>query len=393
MPLRDRNILLGVTGSIAAYKTPEIIRLLQKNGAHVRVVMSGAAERFVTVDTIETLCRFPALNIANESWTSACNHIDLARWADVFLIAPATANSLNKLAAGIADTLPLQCALAYDKPILLAPAANVRMLENPATQASLNLLQQQHVLITPRHDRLACGEEGAGAMEEPAEIIHHVIRALATDSFWHDRTVLISGGGTKERIDSVRFIGNDSSGTMARALALNAYHLGANPVCVTTIPLQLPKAITQVIVSSAEEMHTALHDAIQKHAPTHYFSAAAIGDYRSESPRAGKLKKSEHPTLTLQLIQNPDILESLKSIPLKKIGFKLEEEWGQGKIAAQKALNQKSLDAIALNVLAEQPLGSDTGSLCLLTKEREIWFEKQSKETLALALLKAVETL
>jgi len=234
--LTGKKVLLGVTGSIAIYKAAEIARLLIKSGAQVRVVMSEAAQRFVTPLTFEALTHQTVLREETESWSSDLNHIDIGKWADLFLIAPATANTLNKLSKGIADNLLLQTALAFGGPLLVAPAANTRMIANPHTEASLKMLGVNDVqIIRPQSKLLACGDEGNGALADPLEIYWQTARALMTRPFWQDRKVVVTGGGTRERLDEVRYLSNYSSGKMGKALATALYLRGADVCYVTTI--------------------------------------------------------------------------------------------------------------------------------------------------------------
>ena len=254
--LEGKTILLGVTGSIAAYKACDLARLFIKSGADVRVIMSPSAERFVSALTFEALTRQPVLCEKNESWSTDLNHIVISKDADIFIIAPTTANTINKLAKGVADTLLLQTALAYDGEMLLAPAANTKMLQNPLTEGSLKMLAVNDVeIVDPQKKMLACGDIGTGAMAESEEIYWRTVRMICKDEFWLDRKVVVTGGGTREAIDEVRYLSNRSSGKMAKALAAALYIKGADVCYISTMPHDdLPGGIYTIDVESASEM-------------------------------------------------------------------------------------------------------------------------------------------
>lgn len=386
--LTGRKVLLGVTGSIAAYKSPEIVRLLSKMGADVRVVMSDAAERFVTPLTFEALTREAVLYQQNENWRSEQNHIDWGKWADILVIAPATANTINKITAGIADTLLLQTVLAFQGALVMAPAANPRMLDHPATEHSLKRLRDRGVkVISPRVSKLACLEEGSGAMAEVEEIAYVCSRVLLKHEQWAGKTVLITGGGTQERIDDVRVIANRSSGKMANALALAFYYAGAEVVFVSSVFDSLPLGIQQHPVQSAAEMKEAVHQEIKNRSVSHVIAAAAVSDYVPKAPKSGKIKKSEQDEWMLELTLNEDILESLQAWEGCKVGFKLEEEWEKGRESARNMLDKKSLHAVCLNVLADAPLGSDVSKMEWITPGGTDSLQPDSKLQVAMQIV------
>jgi phosphopantothenoylcysteine decarboxylase/phosphopantothenate--cysteine ligase len=213
------NILIGVTGSIAIYKTLELIRLFVKNGDNVRVIMTNSAKKFITPLTFESLTRNRVLDEESESWANDFNHIDIGKWANIFIIAPATANTVNKIEAGIADNLLLQTYLAFTKEVLIAPAANTNMYLHPTTQNSLKNLN----IIEANSGLLACGDEGIGKMANVEDIFYKALRLLQKEEFWQNKNVIVTAGGTIEKIDDVRFISNFSSGKMGEALALELY--------------------------------------------------------------------------------------------------------------------------------------------------------------------------
>ncbi|MEJ2488777.1 MAG: bifunctional phosphopantothenoylcysteine decarboxylase/phosphopantothenate--cysteine ligase CoaBC [Sulfurovaceae bacterium] len=313
MILKGKKILLGVTGSIAAYKACDVAREFIKAGASVKIVMSEASKRFVSPLTFEALTREGVLHEGTESWANELNHIDITKWADVFVIAPASANTINKLSKGIADNLLLQCALAFDKPILIAPAANTKMLENHQTKNSIKMLEVSDMTIIKSQNKLlACGDEGNGALADPKEIYYQTLKVLLKDDFWSDRRVVVTSGGTIEKIDDVRFISNFSSGKMGHAIATALYLLGADVCLITTKEIKdIPGEIYTIDVEDAKEMQGYLTDAIRvakkgvmsKPSINHpdsigviqkepyLFMVAAVADYRAKYPQTGKMKK------------------------------------------------------------------------------------------------------
>ena len=415
--LIGRRVLLGVTGSIAAYKACEIARLFIKAGAEVQVVMSPAAERFVSPLTFEALTRRPVLTQATESWSSDLNHIDLAKWAEIYLIAPATANTLNKLAKGIADTLPLQVALAYDGPLLVAPAANTNMIENHYTEGSLKMLRVNDItVITPAKKLLACGDEGNGALAEPLEIFYQGARALMRDPFWEDRKVVVTGGGTREAIDEVRFLTNRSSGKMANAVATALWLRGADVCMVTTAPHdQLPQEVYTIDVESAREMAEYTADCLRvakkgkmtspsmnrnepvslvKKTP-YLFMVAAVSDYTPRHPQQGKLKKSDlGESWSLELVRTPDIVGSLDKSGIVAVAFKAETDPEQGVENARKALEAKGVDAICYNHVGDgEGFGREENELLFITPDEEIRLSRGPKSQVALALVDTAKKL
>ena len=316
MLLKNKNILVGITASIAIYKTLELIRLYIKAGANVKVVMSPSATKFITPLTFETISQNKVLIEENEDWSkqSVNNHIDIGKWADIFIIAPATANTINKLANGIADNLLLQTALAYPRLKLLCPAANTNMIQNPLTTASLKMLKLcNFFIINPISKELACGDVGNGAMAEITDIFDTTIKELLKDNFCSDRKVVLNGGGTIEKIDDVRYISNFSSGKMASSLAKALYYKGADVCIVNTKKLDLPSQIHTIEVQSANEMYEYIQDCIRVakkgkmsqatlmddsqmqliQKKPFFFSVAAVSDYTPKYPQNGKLKKDD----------------------------------------------------------------------------------------------------
>ncbi|WP_457606624.1 bifunctional phosphopantothenoylcysteine decarboxylase/phosphopantothenate--cysteine ligase CoaBC [Nitratifractor sp.] len=417
LSLTERRILLAVTGSISAYKACEVARLFVKAGAEVQVVMSPAAERFVSPLTFEALTRRPVLTEASESWSGPLNHIEVGQWAELFLLAPATANTLNKLSKGIADTLVLQTALAFDGPMVVAPAANTRMLRNHYTEGSIKMLKVNDItVVDPVEKRLACGEEGSGALAEPLEIFYQGARALLSDPYWENRKAVVTGGGTREAIDAVRFIGNRSSGKMADALATALWLRGADVCYVRTVANPgLPAQVYTIEVESAQEMLDYTVDCIRVakkgvmsrpsmnsakpvgmiQKTPFLFMAAAVSDYRPLYPQEGKLKKSAlGKRWSLELEQTPDILRALDKSGIVTVAFKAETDPEAGPDNARRLLSEKEVDAVCYNhVGGETGFASEENGVTFMTAEREIELPRQSKQQLAFGILDAAKEL
>lgn len=367
--LKGKNIALGVCGSVAIYKSLELIRILQKLGASVRVVMSKGAQDFIEPLLFEAISHYSVLTQNTQSWgETPRNHIELATWADLFIIAPCSANTLNKIACGIADNVLLESFLAFDKFKCIAPAANTKMLENKATIQSLAILQQREIaLIAPQCKELVCQTIGNGALAEPLEIAYQIIRTFYQNSFWKQSRVCVSGGGSKENIDAVRYLCNASSGKMGACIALAAYFLGAEVEFISSqFPFILPLGIQMQVVQSTQEYYQAIkqwQNLDSKTMQSFLFMGAAISDYIPKNRAKEKLKKQEiGANWNLQLIENQDILATLPKTQ-KTIGFKLESK--NGIENAKKALKQKGLDAICLNVITQNhnPLNANNNQL------------------------------
>jgi phosphopantothenoylcysteine decarboxylase/phosphopantothenate--cysteine ligase len=348
--------------------------------------MSEGAKKFVTPLLFETLTGEPVLHAGNERWDSEVNHIGYARWADLYIVAPATANTLNKAASGIADTLPLQVYLATTAPVLFAPAANTKMFLHPATQRSLARLNY----ISPGVGELACGEVGAGRLADPVDIYWRGLRELSRQKVWKGRKVVVTAGGSREPIDDVRCITNFSSGKMGEALAKSFYLAGAEVVLISSASHPaLPSEIKLVKVERAEQFL----EKIVWEGPDLLVMAAAIADYRP-SYTPGKLKKEEvGEELTLTLRKNIDILESLKPFDFIKVGFKAEVEQGKGEERARRALERKGLDAICLNYISEHYFGSDRNRVILITPTDKKEIPTGSKLEVAQKIVGELESL
>lgn len=372
--LAGKKILLGVTGSIAIYKALELIRLFIKAGAEVKVLMSEDAKRFIAPLTFETISQNKVLHLETESWSEGLSHIHTGKWADIFIIAPASVNTINKLAHGIADNLLTQTAIAFTKTIVLAPSANTNMMLNPITQESLSKLASLGFeMISPQSKLLACNDEGVGALADVEQIFYHTARVLLKESFWVDREVIITGGGTLEKIDDVRCLTNFSSGKQASALALAFYLKGANVTLISSGETPSINTINVLHVKSTAELHAALLSQMQyvtKNDKTPYLlMAAAVSDYVPIKTHEGKLKKEElGEQYTLELKRNIDILSALPKKGFKVIGFKAEMDESKALENAGNMLIKKGLDAVCLNVLKERnTFGSTKNEISFIT--------------------------
>jgi phosphopantothenoylcysteine decarboxylase/phosphopantothenate--cysteine ligase len=371
--MRGARILLGVTGSIAAYKSAALVRLLVKEGADVRIIMTDAATDFITPLTLSTLSKHPVrretFDAVSGTWD---NHVDLGLWADLFVIAPASANTLAKLANGYCDNLLTAVYLSSRCPVWAAPAMDLDMWKHPATVSSLEKLKAMGIrIISPAHGELASGLVGEGRMEEPEQILETV------KSWWNESRplvgmkALVTAGPTFEPIDPVRFIGNHSSGKMGFALAGELAKAGASVTLVTgPVSLADPPGIRQRIsVMTALEMEKACMDIFDEQDVV--VMSAAVADYRPEKMAAGKIKKIES-GLTIGLVRNPDILAAMgarKSAMQLLVGFALETD--EGVDAAQEKLHRKNLDLIVLNSLQDAGAGfrHDTNRVTLIRRD------------------------
>ncbi len=414
--LTGKSILLGVTGSISAYKACDLARLFVKAGAQVHVVMTPSAERFVSALTFEALTRNPVLTETSESWSSELNHIEVGKKCDAFIIAPATANTLNKLSKGIADNILTQTALAYARPMLVAPAANTQMLKNHYTVGSLKMLGvNDYTIIEPQEKLLACGDVGSGALAEPSEIFFETAKALLKEDFWEDRRIVVTGGGTREKIDEVRYISNFSSGKMAKALCLSLYLKGADVCYITTMGNDgLPSGIYTIDADDAEEILDYTKDAIRvakkgkmskpsmnasdRHLiqkEPYLFMVGAIADFTPKYPQEGKLKKSMiGETWNIELKQTQDILSNLDKTDIKTVAFKAEMDSKEGLDNAINLLTQKRVDAVCYNLLQDATsFGGNENEITFITKEKQTPLGRADKLTLSDKILTEAKAL
>lgn len=350
---RTPRILLGVTGGIAAYKSPDLVRRLRERGAEVQVVMSRGAMQFVTPLTFQAVSgREVRESLWDATAEAAMGHIELARWADAILVAPATAEFLARLAQGRADDLLATLCVATSSPVHVAPAMNQQMWANPATQANIATLRARGVsVLGPASGEQACGETGEGRMLEPAELAALVMDSLSAARPLAGCKVVVTAGPTRERIDPVRYISNRSSGKMGYAVAQAAREAGAEVVLVSgPVSLPVPAGVTRVTVESAQQMHDAVHEAIR--GADIYIGAAAVADYRPASVADQKIKKRTD-TMTLELVRAPDILASVAALERRPfvVGFAAETQDVERN--ARSKLECKRLDMIAANQVGD----------------------------------------
>lgn len=379
--LNGKNILLGVTGGIAAYKTAFLVRLLVKKGANVKVVMTNSAKEFVTPLTLATLSKNEVFSSFTDEkdensfkepqWN---NHVELALWADFFLIAPATANTLSKMANGACDNLLLACYLSAKCPVYYAPAMDLDMYQHPSTEETFKKLESfGNIQIPAAFGELASGLVGQGRMAEPEEIVSFLENDLLKKLPLRGKQILITAGPTYEAIDPVRFIGNHSSGKMGYAIAEAAASLGAEVVLISgPTALNLENDFVKIIrVTSADEMYNAAHEYFEK--CNIAILSAAVADYRPSEVASEKIKKKTD-DLTLQLTKTKDILASLGEIKKLQflVGFALETENEEEN--AKLKLKKKNLDLIVLNSLRDKGAGfqADTNKITLITKDNKV---------------------
>lgn len=396
--LKDKNILLAVCGGIAAYKVVDVASKLRKLGANVHVVMTKEATEFVTPLTFQEISGNP-VNIS--MWDKVTNwnveHIALASLADLVLIAPATANIIGKIANGIADDMLSTVIMATKAPVLVAPAMNSNMYENPITQRNINTLKEYgYQIIKPASGHLACGVTGIGRLPEPLTLVENVqayFEKQLKDKSLVGKKIIVSAAGTREPIDPVRYISNRSSGKMGYAIAQEAANRGANVILVSGITnIEAPKNVQLIKVESACEM--------QKHIEEHFSTAditimsAAVSDYRVKNVATQKIKKSDE-TMTIELVKNPDILKGLgakKSTNQYLVGFAAEtqnvEEYAKDK------LKRKNLDMIVANDVSQAGAGFnvDTNIAKIITADGKIKTAPLMKKTqLASLILDTIE--
>ncbi len=378
--LRGKNIIIGISGGIAAYKTPQLVRLLKKQGAQVRVVLTEGATHFVSDLALATVSEervyrsiFPP---ADTSGTDYTRHISLGEWADAFVIAPATANTLARLSSGLCDDMltALFITLRPGKPVVIFPAMDGQMFLSPSVQRNIRILSSQGCrLITPDSGELASGLSGVGRMPEPESIVlslEEAVHSIANSSQLYGKSVVVTAGPTREKIDGVRFISNYSSGKMGFAIARSAAERGALVTLITgPVHLETPSGVKRFDVETAMEMHDVAENFFKS--CSIFIGAAAVSDYRPAEPFEGKMKK-EHPEIELTLIKNPDILAEFgmqKAPGQLAVGFALETHAGLDN--ARKKLNAKNLDLIAFNFFDRKTSGFevDTNILTLIDKE------------------------
>ncbi len=390
--LAGKKIVLGVCGGIAAYKSAYLCRELIRAGAEVRVVMTCSAHDFIRPLVFQALTGHPVGSIINDPAAElAMGHIELARWADILLIAPATANMMAKMAHGLADDLLSTLYLATKARVLVCPAMNEKMWLHPATEANRRILIERGVvLLGPAAGEQACGDNGPGRMLEPSEIL----RSLAYESIiscLKGQKVLITAGPTYEAIDPVRFLGNRSSGKMGYALAEAAAMAGAEVTLISgPSSLETPWNVNGYKVESAAEMEQAVMEHLEE--GMIFIGAAAVADYSVSQQASEKLKKNDQP-LNLQLKQNPDIIAAVAQSgkPVLTIGFAAETQ--NVRDYAREKMKKKGLDMILANTVGKgQAFDQDENHLLLITPREEIELGRASKSALAAKIIAIVST-
>ncbi len=397
--LSGQNILLGITGGIAAYKTPMLVRQLIEAGANIQVVMSENAHRFVTSTTLQAVSGNP---VRDDLWDpaaeAAMGHIELARWADQILIAPATANAIARLAAGDASNLLYTLCLASTAPISLAPAMNQQMFQHPAVQRNLATLTADgcHV-IGPDSGDQACGDQGPGRMTEPEDLVFALAQPkqpwAGSRGPLSGRTVIVTTGPTREAIDPVRYISNHSSGLQGMAIADAAKQAGADVILVAGPGVaESSPDMQRIDITSAQEMHAKVHEHLA--AADIFIGVAAVADYRPASPEEKKIKRhlKADEDVKLSLIENPDIIASVVRAKQAKVVVGFAAETHDTLQNARDKRVRKGLDAIVVNDVSDQSIGfnSRDNEVTLIHEGGDIHFGKQSKTAIAQQLMEQV---
>ena len=389
-PLDGKKIVLGVTGSIAAYKAADLVRLLIKEGAEVKVVMTKAASEFITPLTMQTLSGSPvAMTLLDADEESTMGHIQLARWADWVLIAPASANTLAGLAHGRTEDLLTALCLATTAPIAVAPAMNNKMWSNEATQNNLATIADRGVLVLgPATGEQACGENGEGRLLEPEQLITELLHLILPTKLSGKR-VVVTAGPTHEPIDPVRFIGNRSSGKMGFAIATAAAQAGAEVILITgPVALATPPEVQRVDVETAQQMFEAIEKIEQIDI---FIGCAAVADYRPEQYSESKLKKAVETQRAIQVTENKDIIAAVAQRQVKPfiVGFAAETDDIIN--YAKDKMERKQLDMIAANLVGKGlGFGVDTNTLYVFWQQGEALLPLALKSHLARDLMRLI---
>ncbi|CZE50007.1 bifunctional phosphopantothenoylcysteine decarboxylase/phosphopantothenate--cysteine ligase CoaBC [Campylobacter geochelonis] len=388
--LQNKKILLAVCGSVSFYKAYEILSSLKKLGADVYVMLSDGALNFTQVQSFQALCDHPVLSSQTEDWHNGIGHMGYSRM-DLVIIAPASVNTINKLAAGICDNVFMETLIASSNvPLIIAPAANNRMLEHFSTVNSLSLLEKNGaIIIEPVRKTLACKDVGKGGLADVNSIVYAAQRAILTDRFYQDKTVVITGGPTEEKIDDVRTITNLSSGKMAKALADAFYFLGADVIFITSVDFEVPYKVIKF--DSSFGLQSALYNQKLKKDDI-IVMAAAVSDYIPNKIK-GKLDKNEiGDILNLKFKKAPDIISGVTDNKIKKIGFKLEVSDEEALYNARNMLKEKNLNAVCLNVLGNTvKFGGDNTKITFMTEKTKIELKENSKREVALEIANLIK--
>ncbi|EMD78504.1 phosphopantothenoylcysteine synthase/decarboxylase [Vibrio diabolicus E0666] len=395
--LAGKKILLGISGGIAAYKCAELTRRLIERGAQVQVVMTKAAKEFITPLTMQAVSGRPVSDsLLDPAAEASMGHIELAKWADLVLLAPATADLIARMSAGMGNDLLTTLVLATDSPVAVSPAMNQQMYRNLATQENIATLARRGMHIWgPAAGEQACGDVGPGRMLEPMQLVH-LCEQFFQPKLLEGKSILITAGPTREAIDPVRYITNHSSGKMGYALASAAAQMGAKVTLVSgPVSLNTPVGAERINVSSAQEMH----EAVIAHANKHdaFISCAAVADYRPQTIASQKLKKTEdNDEMVINMVKNPDIVASVAAMTEKRpftVGFAAEtndvETYARGK------LTKKNLDMICANdvSVAGQGFNSNDNAITLYWPEGELALDLESKEALSFKILEKMHQL
>lgn len=396
MPLTHKRVLLGISGGIAAYKTPDLVRKLTAQGAEVQVVMSESALEFVSSLSLQAVSGKPVrVDLLDTQAEAAMGHIELAKWADMMVIAPATANCIGKLALGIADDLLTTVYMATAAPKVIAPAMNQQMWQAPAVSRNIEQLRNDGIFIFgPDSGEQACGDIGPGRMLEPEHIVDQLAQLFSDEnhSLLANKNIVITAGPTREALDPVRYISNHSSGKMGFAIAEAAAKMGARVTLIAgPVNLATPAGCTRIDVMSADDMLTATMQAIAL--CDIFIATAAVADYKAQHVAPNKIKKSDG-ELTLTFTKNPDILKEVANLPQAPftVGFAAEstdvENYAKQKLAA------KNLNMIAANDITVSGLGfnSDFNALHLFWQGHSVQLAPDTKRNLAVSLLQHVAT-
>ncbi|MGF1889930.1 bifunctional phosphopantothenoylcysteine decarboxylase/phosphopantothenate--cysteine ligase CoaBC [Vibrio campbellii] len=395
--LAGKKILLGISGGIAAYKCAELTRRLIERGAQVQVVMTKAAKEFITPLTMQAVSGRPVSDsLLDPAAEASMGHIELAKWADLVLLAPATADLIARMSAGMGNDLLTTLVLATDSPVAVSPAMNQQMYRNVATQENIATLARRGMHIWgPAAGEQACGDVGPGRMLEPMQLVH-LCEQFFQPKLLAGKSVLITAGPTREAIDPVRYISNHSSGKMGFAIANAAAQLGAKVTLVSgPVSLNTPAGVERINVASAQEMH----DAVMAHAPSHdaFISCAAVADYRPENVASQKLKKTENnDQMTINMVKNPDIVATVANMTEQRpftVGFAAEtndvETYARGKLL------KKNLDMICANDVSVEGQGfnSNDNAITLFWPQGEQALALESKEALSFRILEKMHEL
>ena len=396
--LKGKTVVLGVTGSIAAYKIATLASALVKKHADVHVIMTKNATNFINPITFETLTKHKCIvDTFDREFDFSVKHISLAKAADIFMIAPASANVIGKLASGIADDMLTTTVMATRAPVYISPAMNTNMYENPIVQDNLKKLSDfGYRIIEPDSGFLACRDEGRGKMPDPDELLSYIVREIAYEKDMAGKKVLVTAGGTREAIDPVRYITNHSTGKMGYAIARAAMLRGAIVTLISTCEgsigdnLMPPGCVKQVSVSSAGEMY----EAVTKHFPDNdiLIMAAAVADYRPKNAASDKIKKSDG-DMAIELERTDDILASVSAKKREDqfiCGFSMETKDMVDN--SRKKLIKKNLDMIAANNLKQEGAGfaTDTNIITIITRQSQKELPLMSKDEAAMRLLDAI---